>query len=259
MTRQKGGLPFCPLPLYFFVLLQAWYEWRWESRGWCLWSCGQEGGRASLLFTSSAMHSIAFDVQSTGSLLISMMDNSSLLINIIFITNIIWPLPRIPFGRWAGHDWVFCCWRANEESHETICGGFVTFLGVRVRCWHICTSWQQNFYVGVKYHFILAFTLWMELWDYEISWVTQGFCWLQVYPLSLPLQFGRVFCNLRLHEILYCSTVLRPYDALLFTRVAELGSLSSGAKMAMKIFVKHVFTIFASNASILRVIANLQN
>ena len=26
------------------------------------------------------------------------------------------------------------------------------------------------------------------------------------------------------------------------TRVAELGSLSSGAKMAMKIFVRHVFT-----------------
>ena len=44
-----------------------------------------------------------------------------------------------------------------------------------------------------------------------------------------------------------------------YTRVAELGSLSSGAKMAMKIFVKHVFTTFASNASFLRVIANLQN
>ena len=42
-------------------------------------------------------------------------------------------------------------------------------------------------------------------------------------------------------------------------RVAELGSLSSGAKMAMKIFVKRVFTILASNASFLRVIANLQN
>ena len=42
-------------------------------------------------------------------------------------------------------------------------------------------------------------------------------------------------------------------------RVAELGSLSSGAKMTMKFFVKRVFTIFASNASFLRVIANLQN
>ena len=42
-------------------------------------------------------------------------------------------------------------------------------------------------------------------------------------------------------------------------RVAELGSLSSGAKMALKIFVKRVFTIFASNASVLLVIANLQN
>ena len=43
------------------------------------------------------------------------------------------------------------------------------------------------------------------------------------------------------------------------SRVAELGSLSSGAKMAMKIFVKRVFIIFVSNASFLRVIANLQN
>ena len=42
------------------------------------------------------------------------------------------------------------------------------------------------------------------------------------------------------------------------SRVAELGSLLSGAKMAMKIFVKRVFTIFATNASFLRVIANLQ-
>ena len=46
---------------------------------------------------------------------------------------------------------------------------------------------------------------------------------------------------------------------ILIGRVAELGSLLSGAKMAMKIFVKRVFTIFASNASFLRVIANLQN
>ena len=41
-------------------------------------------------------------------------------------------------------------------------------------------------------------------------------------------------------------------------RVAELGSLSSGAKMAMKISVKRVFTIFATNGSLLRIIANLQ-
>ena len=32
-------------------------------------------------------------------------------------------------------------------------------------------------------------------------------------------------------------------------RVAELGNLSSGAKMAMEIFVNRVFTIFATNAS----------
>ena len=42
------------------------------------------------------------------------------------------------------------------------------------------------------------------------------------------------------------------------TRVAELGRLSSGAKMAMKIYVKRVFTIFATNASFFLVITNLQ-
>ena len=41
-------------------------------------------------------------------------------------------------------------------------------------------------------------------------------------------------------------------------RVAELGSLSSGAKMAIKIFVKRIFTIFAEIALFLHVIANLQ-
>ena len=50
-----------------------------------------------------------------------------------------------------------------------------------------------------------------------------------------------------------------PWQIILRDRVAELGSLSSGAKMAMQIFVKRVFTIFASNALFLRVIANLQN
>ena len=40
-------------------------------------------------------------------------------------------------------------------------------------------------------------------------------------------------------------------------RVAEPGSLSSG-KMAMKIFAKRVITIFATNESFLRVIANMQ-
>ena len=41
-------------------------------------------------------------------------------------------------------------------------------------------------------------------------------------------------------------------------RVAGLGRLSAGANMAMKPFVKRVITIFATNASFLRVIAKLQ-
>ena len=46
--------------------------------------------------------------------------------------------------------------------------------------------------------------------------------------------------------------------APLVNRVAGLGRLSAGAKMAMKPFVKHVFTIFATNASFLRVISNFR-
>ena len=42
------------------------------------------------------------------------------------------------------------------------------------------------------------------------------------------------------------------------TRMAEVGSHSSRAKMAIRIFVKQVFTIFAINASFLLVNANLQ-
>ena len=41
-------------------------------------------------------------------------------------------------------------------------------------------------------------------------------------------------------------------------RVAEVDSLSASAKMPIKVFVKHVFTISATNASFLGVIANLQ-
>ena len=62
-----------------------------------------------------------------------------------------------------------------------------------------------------------------------------------------------------LHSAFKDSALSWKRESLLIHRVAELGSLSSGAKMAMKIFVKRVFTIFASNASFLRVIANLQN
>ena len=48
-------------------------------------------------------------------------------------------------------------------------------------------------------------------------------------------------------------------DDIMFqtARVAGLGRLSAVAKMAMKPFVKRVFTIFATNASFLCIIANL--
>ena len=46
--------------------------------------------------------------------------------------------------------------------------------------------------------------------------------------------------------------------AIVAVRVAEVGSLSARAKMAIQIFVRHVFAIFATNTSFLRIIANLQ-
>ena len=44
----------------------------------------------------------------------------------------------------------------------------------------------------------------------------------------------------------------------LMSRVAGFGRLSAGANMAMKPFVKRVITIFATNASFLRVISNFR-
>ena len=69
---------------------------------------------------------------------------------------------------------------------------------------------------------------------------------------SAPLQSAALNTSTR------CFWKWPSFEKLIKGRVAELGSLSSGAKMAMKIFVKCVFTIFAANASFLRVIANLQ-
>ena len=57
----------------------------------------------------------------------------------------------------------------------------------------------------------------------------------------------------RIKVLLKCSNRI-----LDWCRVAELGSLSSRAKMAMKILVKRVFTILATNASFLRLTLNLQ-
>ena len=42
------------------------------------------------------------------------------------------------------------------------------------------------------------------------------------------------------------------------SRVAEVGSLSASVKMAIQIFVRCIFAIFATNVPFLRGIANLQ-
>ena len=40
-------------------------------------------------------------------------------------------------------------------------------------------------------------------------------------------------------------------------RVAKVGSISARAKMAIQIFVKHIFTIYVTNVSFLHILANL--
>ena len=57
---------------------------------------------------------------------------------------------------------------------------------------------------------------------------------------------------------LYYSYQNRVSNIFSLYRVAEVGSLSAWVKMATKIFVRRVFANFATNASFLRIIANLQ-
>ena len=60
---------------------------------------------------------------------------------------------------------------------------------------------------------------------------------------------------------LSCPTRDKEHELLenyAITRVAEFGSLSAKAKLAIQFFVKRVFTISATNASFLHVIAKLQ-
>ena len=59
-------------------------------------------------------------------------------------------------------------------------------------------------------------------------------------------------------KLLVSNPTRRSFSFILGPRVAEVGSLSAGAKMALKVFVRRLFAIFATNASFLRVITNLQ-
>ena len=65
-------------------------------------------------------------------------------------------------------------------------------------------------------------------------------------------------CRVLRHMDMFNTSLNIPYifmewNMLGSARVAGLGRLSAGAKMAMKPFVKRVFTIFATNAWFLRV------
>ena len=61
---------------------------------------------------------------------------------------------------------------------------------------------------------------------------------------------------------LYCYVSLKPYKPMACNsvspaclpqdRVAEVGSLSASAKMAIKVFVRRVFAIFATNANLIQ-------
>ena len=70
--------------------------------------------------------------------------------------------------------------------------------------------------------------------------------WLTAQTVPLCVELPKDF------HLLLNSKPKKAAMLILQSRVVGLGSLSWGAKMAMKIFVKRVFTIFPINASLLR-------
>ena len=99
-------------------------------------------------------------------------------------------------------------------------------------------------------------------WGAICAWFGQSWrlnCWLghhRPYNLTKHTLQGYTRKNFQLittHKRIFCHLFIVPE-----TRMAEVGSHSSRAKMAIRIFVKQVFTIFAINASFLLVNANLQ-
>ena len=88
------------------------------------------------------------------------------------------------------------------------------------------------------------------------------FDWIIIYPpLGLYLHTNQRKCkvniwisqNTRGQHITTLQQEIWQRD-----RVAKVGSLSLKAKLPTKIFVRHVFAIFATNALFWRIIANLQ-
>ena len=133
----------------------------------------------------------------------------------------------------------------------------------------LALDWHQLAWFSFYFAFPIPISSFPPFWT-RTRLTSTGMVLLSSYSLSL----SSVFCNHQLvtHFLnlawiwIICSSQPIIFgnhneggSCLVGPRVAEPGSLSSAAKMAMKIFVKRVFTIFASNASFLRVIANLQN
>ena len=118
----------------------------------------------------------------------------------------------------------------------------------------------------------------LDIWTFRASWIR--IAWLQIvtclnfwekvahkqfnlnikndHLIMLRKRFGLILFFFWFELFCLMTRVLLEYVCMVVSRVAELGSLSWGKKMAMKIFVKQVFKIFVTNASFLRVIANLQ-
>ena len=85
--------------------------------------------------------------------------------------------------------------------------------------------------------------------------VLESYCWMYS-TWNIPKEYKGACSG---GDQVETSKTIPKHPNIPQNRVAELGSLSSGAKMAMQIFVKRLFTIFATNAPFLRKIANLQN
>ena len=118
----------------------------------------------------------------------------------------------------------------------------------------------------------------LDIWTFRASWIR--IAWLQIvtclnfwekvahkqfnlnikndHLIMLRKMFGLILLIFGSNSFLWWRVSLLEYVCMVVSRVAELGSISLGEKLAMKIFVKRVITIFATNGSFLCVIANLQ-
>ena len=113
---------------------------------------------------------------------------------------------------------------------------------------HLCRCRAWRWHLRLLYQVIALRAIFLNLSSYRGS------------QQILKTINERVIINFRDKSDVFFIFMIKCHDISWFVmqchRVAGLGRLSAGAKMGMKPFVKRVSTIFATNASFLRVISN---